>query len=118
MQLNETPRIDVGVAEAEKQAAYTLLNRLVLLRLMEAADLHAPAVVTGGWEARGYKDFRALAPALTGDETEGYAFLLRLVFEDLEMDETWFVYACSFKGSRAGETTNLMLVPRGTEFVS
>jgi hypothetical protein len=69
--------------EAEKQAAYTLLNRLVLLRLLEAAELRTPAVVTGGWEARGYKDFRALAPALTGDETEGYAFLLRLVFEDL-----------------------------------
>lgn len=79
--------------EAEKQAAYTLLNRLVLLRLMEAqpsgdgaADepLRAPAVVTGGWESRGYKDFRQLAPGLVrGDQTEGYAFLLQLVFEDL-----------------------------------
>ncbi len=44
--------------EAEKQAAYTLLNRLVLLRLMEAPGpsgqpLRAPAVVTGGWESRG-----------------------------------------------------------------
>ena len=70
--------------DAEKQAAYTLLNRLVLLRLMEAAGLRAPAVVTGGWESRAYQDFRQLAPALVrGDETEGYAFLLRLVFEDL-----------------------------------
>ncbi|MGW3614528.1 BREX-6 system adenine-specific DNA-methyltransferase PglX [Micromonospora sp. NPDC005163] len=75
--------------EAEKQAAYTLLNRLVLLRLMEAprpsgVPLRAPAVVTGGWESRAYKDFRQLAPGLVrGDETEGYAFLLRLTFEDL-----------------------------------
>ena len=75
--------------EAEKQAAYTLLNRLVLLRLMEAPGpsgqpLRAPAVVTGGWESRAYEDFRQLAPALVrGDETEGYAFLLRLIFEDL-----------------------------------
>jgi hypothetical protein len=75
--------------EAEKQAAYTLLNRLVLLRLMEAPSrggepLRAPAVVTGGWESRAYKDFRELGPALVrGDDTEGYAFLLRLVFEDL-----------------------------------
>lgn len=75
--------------DAEKQAAYTLLNRLVLLRLMEAPGplgrpLRAPAVVTGGWESRGYQDFRELAPALVrGDETEGYAFLLGLVFEDL-----------------------------------
>jgi hypothetical protein len=75
--------------EAEKQAAYTLLNRLVLLRLMEAPrplgePLRTPAVVTGGWESRAYKDFRQLAPGLVrGDETEGYAFLLRLTFEDL-----------------------------------
>ena len=42
----------------------------------------SPAVVTGGWESQGYKDFRSLAPALVrGDESEGYAFLLQLVFE-------------------------------------
>jgi hypothetical protein len=75
--------------EAEKQAAYTLLNRLVLLRLMEAPGpsdrpLRVPAVVTGGWESRAYLDFRQLAPGIVrDDETEGYAFLLRLVFEDL-----------------------------------
>ncbi|MFE7369312.1 BREX-6 system adenine-specific DNA-methyltransferase PglX [Streptomyces anulatus] len=75
--------------EAEKQAAYTLLNRLVMLRLMEAPGssdepLRAPAVVTGGWDSRAYRDFRQLAPELVrGDETEGYAFLLRLTFEDL-----------------------------------
>jgi hypothetical protein len=70
--------------DAEKQAAYTLLNRLIFLRLLEAAELRKPAVATGGWESRGYKDFRSLAPALVrGDETEGYDFLLRLVFEDL-----------------------------------
>ena len=75
--------------EAEKQAAYTLLNRLVMLRLMEAPGpsgqpLRAPTVVNGGWESRAYRDFRQLAPGLVrGDETEGYAFLLRLTFEDL-----------------------------------
>jgi len=75
--------------EAEKQAAYTLLNRLVLLRLMETPrpsgqPLRAPAVVTGGWESRAYLDFRQLAPGIArDDETEGYAFLLWLVFEDL-----------------------------------
>ena len=41
-------------------------------------------MVTGGWESRAYKDFRADRPgARRGDETEGYAFLLQLVFEDL-----------------------------------
>ncbi len=77
--------------EVEKQAAYTLLNRLVLLRLMEApspagAPLRAPAVVTGGWNSPAYKQFRDSARAIVraeGDDSEGYAFLLRLVFEDL-----------------------------------
>ena len=75
--------------EAEKQAAYTLLNRLVLLRLLEGPSpsgqpLREPAVVSGGWESRAYLDFRQLAPGIVrDDETEGYAFLLRLVFEDL-----------------------------------
>ena len=78
--------------EAEKQAAYTLLNRLVILRLMEAPGpggipMRGPAVVTGGWESRGYKDFRELGPALAqGDTSEGFAFLLKLVFDDLAMD--------------------------------
>ena len=52
-----------------------------------AGPSESPGVVTGGWESRGYKDFRTLAPALVrGDETEGYEFLLRLVFEDLATD--------------------------------
>ena len=78
--------------EAEKQAAYTLLNRLIILRLMEASGpsglpLRGPTVVSGGWESRAYKDFRQIAPAVVhGDETEGYAFLLQLVFEDLATD--------------------------------
>lgn len=75
--------------DVEKQAAYTLLNRLVILRLMEAPGdgrpaLRPTAVVTGGWESPAYRQFRELAAALTrDDETEGYAFLLQLVFQDL-----------------------------------
>ena len=70
-----------------KQAAYTLLNRLVFLRLLEAFEQRSPHVVTGGWNSLGYKNFREVAPALIrNDETEGYAFLLKLVFEDLAID--------------------------------
>ncbi|MCB9613490.1 MAG: BREX-6 system adenine-specific DNA-methyltransferase PglX [Sandaracinus sp.] len=94
---------------AATQAAYTLLHRLVVLRRLEALKLRPLPVLTGGFESRGYKDFRELAPQLrvgTGggalsngalsnglgrglsgaggrDETEGYAFLLDLVFADL-----------------------------------
>ncbi len=70
--------------DAEKQAAYTLLGRVVMLRLLEAAGLHKPAIVTGAWESRGFKELRELAPGLVrGDRSEGYAYLLQLVFEDL-----------------------------------
>ncbi len=81
-------------ADAVKQAAYILLNRLVILRLMEAQGenengnvvpaLRLTAVLTAGKESQGYIDFQELAPALVrDDETEGFAFLLQLVFEDL-----------------------------------
>jgi hypothetical protein len=74
--------------EVERLAAATLVNRLVLLRLLEAAGLRRPHVVTGGWESAGYREFRDWAPELVhwdggGDPSEGYAFLLDLVFADL-----------------------------------
>ena len=57
---------DDFLREAEKQAAYTLLNRLVILRMMEEpralrSAAARPALITGGWNSRGYKDFRELA---------------------------------------------------------
>jgi hypothetical protein len=70
-------------AEVEQTAAYTLLNRLVVLRLMEASGLRRQALVTHGWESPAYKIFRDLAPTLRDDESEGYELLLRLVFEEL-----------------------------------
>ncbi len=39
--------------EVEKRAAYTLLNRLVLLRLLEGMGLRRVPVLTGGWESEG-----------------------------------------------------------------
>jgi hypothetical protein len=90
----ERARIEVKLAEGglrariradvEKAAAYTLLNRLVLLRLLEAGRLASAQVVTGGWQSGGYRAFREMNPALVrDDESEGYAFVLQMVFEDL-----------------------------------
>ena len=73
--------------EVEMDAASTLLNRIVFLRLLEVSGLREERVATGGWESRGYKHFREFAPALVrGDESEGYAQLLQLVFDDLAID--------------------------------
>ena len=48
------------------------LVRAVLMQKArdEAAGLRTVAVVTGGTASRGYLDFRAVAPALVGDETD------------------------------------------------
>ena len=73
--------------DAEKQAAYTLLNRTIMLRLLEAGGLRPVPVVTGGWTSRGFNNYREVAPALVrNDRSEGYEYLLRLIFEDLAVD--------------------------------
>jgi hypothetical protein len=84
---------DDFLREVEKQAAYTLLNRIVVLRLVEERRPPTSAVIRGGWNSAGYADFRALARALAlpagsggGDETEGYGFLLQLVFEEMSVE--------------------------------
>lgn len=74
------------LGDAVKEAAATLLNRVVLLRHQEALGLQKPAIVTGGWNSKGYRELREFAPALLGDETEGYAALLRLVFDELALE--------------------------------
>jgi len=78
------------LALAEKEAAATLVNRLVLLRHLEALGLSKPVVVTGGWSSKGYREFREFAPTLctngTTDATEGYATLLQLLFDELAVD--------------------------------
>ncbi|MEE8524987.1 MAG: BREX-6 system adenine-specific DNA-methyltransferase PglX, partial [Thermoanaerobaculia bacterium] len=96
--LDEQARADRGKQEslddarerhrlaAEKLAGATLLNRLVVVKHMEALGMLRPAVVTGGWNSQGYRQFRDFARALAGGESEGYATLLRLVFDELAID--------------------------------
>lgn len=71
---------------AAKEAGATLLNRLVLLRQLEALGLSKPEVVTGGWRSRGYQELRDFAPGLVADETEGYARLLQMLFDELSLE--------------------------------
>ncbi|MBD2517170.1 BREX-6 system adenine-specific DNA-methyltransferase PglX [Nostoc sp. FACHB-973] len=71
---------------AVKLAAATLLNRLVVIKQMEAHALIKPAVLTGGWQSRGYREFRDFAPDLCKDETEGYGTLLQLLYDELAQE--------------------------------
>ena len=76
--------------ELVKQAAYTWLNRLVYLRLLEGMKLQPAKLLTGGLASSVYGDFRDLAQALVGhddgDDSDGYAFVLGLVFDELALD--------------------------------
>lgn len=81
--------------ELIKDAAATLLQRLVYVRLLEANKLRAVPMVTGGWNSRGYKDFREVAadlvlPDKSGgkirDDSDGYSTLLQLIFDELAVD--------------------------------
>ena len=71
---------------ALKLAAATLLNRLIVIRQMEALGLLRTKVVTGGWSSPAYREFRDFAPDLCKDDTEGYGFLLQLLYDELALD--------------------------------
>jgi hypothetical protein len=76
--------------EVVEQAAYTWLNRLVYLRLLEGMKLRRTELLTGGLASKMYSDFRDLAQALVGhddgDDSDGYMFVLGLVFDELALD--------------------------------
>lgn len=45
--------------------------------------------------------------------------IARVVDEEIDEDELMMIYSCSYRSSRsAGETTTLMMVPKGTEIVA
>lgn len=80
--------------ELIKDAAATLLQRIVYLRLLEANKLR-PRVVIGGWNSPEYKAFREVAPDLVlpdrsggklRDDSDGYTTLLQLIFDELALD--------------------------------
>ena len=71
---------------AVKLVAATWLNRLVVLGQMEALGLVRTPVFTGGWNSKGFREFREFAPALSAEDNEGYPFLLQLSFDELAVD--------------------------------
>ena len=73
-------------AEAIQLAGATLLNRLVAIMQLEARGMRKPAVLTGGWDSSGYREFRDFAPDLCKDGSEGYDFLLSLVYDELALE--------------------------------
>ena len=72
---------------AIKLAAATVLNRLVVIKQMEAIELIKPKVVTGGWTSPGYREWREFAPELCrGGGDEGMGALLELLYDELAIE--------------------------------
>ncbi|MEY4544393.1 MAG: hypothetical protein RL685_588 [Pseudomonadota bacterium] len=75
------------LAEAVKEAAYTLINRHLLIRTLEHHGLIQPALVSKGWDSPAYRDeFVHYSHALQGDDTRGFAALLELLYAELALD--------------------------------
>ena len=72
---------------AIKLAGATMLNRLVVIMQLEVQGMSRPAVVTGGWDSPGYREFRdEFGPDLCKDESEGYGLLLKLLYDELALE--------------------------------
>lgn len=87
---DEGGRRDRFFAQAVAEAAHTLLNRLVLVRILEHHGLlapDAPRVVTGGWKSAGYAgEFLGYAGPLAEDDARGYRDLLEVIFAELAIE--------------------------------
>jgi hypothetical protein len=74
-------------AQAVEEAAHTLLNRLVFLRILEHHDVVRPHVVTGGFRSPGYAgEFLEYAGPLAQDDAKGYRALPGAVFDELALE--------------------------------
>ncbi len=76
--------------QAVLEAAHTLLNRLVFVRILEHHNLlaeHAPLVVTGAWKSPGYvNEFFGYAGPLADDDSRGLRVLLDAIYAELSLD--------------------------------
>ncbi|CAN5663912.1 hypothetical protein BH09MYX1_BH09MYX1_57300 [soil metagenome] len=73
--------------QAVEEAAHTLLNRLVFVRILEHHGLMTPHVITGEWRSPGYaSEFLQYAGPLAQDDAKGYRDLLGVVFDELALE--------------------------------
>src|SRR5690606_23604477 len=75
-----------AVEKFVRESAFTLLNRLAALKLMERRKL-VPDCVSHGPESDGFRLFRDIAPALAHSQADGgYRLFLELLFDDVARD--------------------------------
>src|SRR5690606_17743466 len=80
------------LGQAVTEAAHTLVNRLVFLRILEHHGVLRPALITGGSKSAAYEqEFVHYAgplasSTLSGDDTRGYRELLEVVFAEYALE--------------------------------
>lgn len=72
---------------AATEAAHTLLNRLIFLRILEHHGVLKPALVTGGWDSPAFaQEFSNYGAEFKSEPSRGYLPLLEAVYAELALD--------------------------------
>ncbi len=74
-----------AVADYLRDASFTLLNRFVALKMLEARDLVQPCV-SQGEASSGYGEFCGLAPGVRTPDGAGYRLYLECIFDELSTE--------------------------------
>ncbi|HAA70679.1 MAG TPA: SAM-dependent methyltransferase, partial [Planctomycetaceae bacterium] len=74
-----------AIEEYLRQAAFTILNRFVALRMLEARDLLQQCVSKGD-DSSGFKEFCGLAPGLSALPDDGYRLYLECLCDELSVE--------------------------------
>ena len=71
-----------AVATYLREAAFTMLNRFVALKMLEAREL-VQECITRGDQSAGFKEFTGLAPGLVQLPDHGYRIYIESVFDEI-----------------------------------
>jgi hypothetical protein len=74
-----------AVVDYLRDAAFTVLNRLVALKMLEARELVQPCV-SQGEASSGYNEFCGLAPGVRTADGAGYRLYLECLFDELSTE--------------------------------
>lgn len=74
-----------AVADYLRDASFTLLNRFVALKMLEARDL-VQQCVSQGEASSGYSEFCGLAPGVRTPDGAGYRLYLECIFDELSTE--------------------------------
>jgi hypothetical protein len=71
-----------AIDDYRREAAFTFLNRLAALKMLEARGLVQPCVSKGD-QSSGFKEFTGLAPGAADLPDKGYQLYLECLFDEL-----------------------------------